>query len=228
MAKDNRIFFSDAADLVLNFCMDNDLGFRASKQALSGIIKLDNIRLAPVTGLVAWNCYNPGVYQKFPELFVAFEDFPATQVEPNRTKPMQAKLWCTKDPWVYNGAKTKQAIEALLRKQAQFPVQPNNEITNGQVEILGRIFTQAIINEDNERCNEFPFMTFDNNLDRDFEDFLDQCPVDPVYIRYYFGYSDGEQSNKIRVILVPVNAQGVNIELNKNGSDIFLLERTFP
>jgi hypothetical protein len=47
-------------------------------------------------------------------------------------------------------------------------------------------------------------------------------------VRYYFGYGTTYVPNYIRLILVPVNSRGENIQLKKSGSSGELLQRSVP
>jgi hypothetical protein len=59
-------------------------------------------------------------------------------------------------------------------------------------------------------------------------EFLDQFGTYKFpYVRYYFGLNKGNKSNKLRLILVPVDAHGKNIHTNGN-QQAHYLQHTFP
>ncbi len=78
-----------------------------------------------------------------------------------------------------------------------------------------------------ERYNNYMFGFFSVLHEAGFNDFVASAGPNG-YIRYYFGYDERDRPNRIRIILMAVNAKGVNLAIARVMDDPTSMQRSWP
>lgn len=224
LAKHNhQISFDSAALLISDLYTIPALGNLATTYALGGTFSVNSFNVGKdSSGVMLWSCFKPG---PAPELFLALERLkqydnrnpPATPVSKTLSRPD----FTFRDN---NPQHDAPAIRQYLETQV---ISKNGSTPIDEATVLRHIHSfdslQATLPE---KYNAYPFSYFQRNDDGVFEKFLDQARPNG-FVRYYFGYDERKETNRIRVILVATDESGRNI-IRTAGGDAVLMEYAWP
>ncbi|WP_020531940.1 hypothetical protein [Flexithrix dorotheae] len=194
----------------------------------------------PYEGLVAWFCWELASNIRDTMFFLSFEVSDWIILGSEELQRPDFKLLSRPfDIYRYNSDLDKD-IEKLLvehgpeRMQEAFPDliergDSNTEV--GKVLKLRLDFHNSGPKEPSgEKYNDTPFGVFENEKYNDVDDFLEQPNLE--YIRYYFGYDKTKDQNKIRVILVGVDANKKNMvprnDTEAKSTGPYILQKSWP
>lgn len=234
MKRSHKFPFDSAAVLVSDMLAIPALNKMAGTFAAGGTFPAELFRVSPdSSGIILWHGFDPATN----EIFLSLEQLKSYDVYNLPKRPTGKKL--IRSSSTFKSAATKQfdrtSVETYLR---------NEVITDNRVEEIDNATLQKHMNSfdsllstmpdsNGEKYNQYLFNFFHDNRDGTFEKFLDQAGKNG-YVRYYFGYDEKDKPNRIRVILVAVDAQGRNVtSINTNGrtnddGDGLTLQKSWP
>lgn len=219
----HQIPFDSAALLISDLFNIPALSNLATTYALGGTFPVNQFNVGKdSSGVILWSCFKPGPK---PGLFLALEHLKEYDIKNPPTTPLSKILAQPEFTFKDNNPQhDAPAVEQYLETQIISK--------NGSTPIDNAIVVKHIHSFDSllgtlpEKYNAYPFSYFQRNDDGVFEKFLDQARPNG-FVRYYFGYDEKEIPNKIRVILVAVDAAGKNIVKTEAGSAV-ILQRSIP
>ncbi len=232
MKRSHKFPFDSAALLISDMLAIPALNKMASSFAAGGTFPADLFRVSPdSSGIILWHGFDPATN----EVFLSLEQLKSYDVYNLPKRPTGKKL--IRSSSTFKSAAVKQfdrtSVETYLR---------NEVITDNTTEEIDNVTLQKHItsfdsllstmpDSNGEKYNQYLFSFFHDNRDGTFEKFLNQAGKSG-YVRYYFGYDEKDKPNRIRVILVAVDAQGRNVtSINRSGrtqEDGLTLQRAFP
>ena len=182
------------------------------------------------TGNMAWFCMSSSL--EYPRLFLAFEENVMYSQDREIPEPYSETLQYAKSVFGYQNENIR---DLLLNHR----IDPKNNLLRGQeiskekVVEMKRSFTAGIsLGEDRFPLNRFPYGFFENTRNQEIVNFTASKEME--YVRYYFGYDDStdelNRSNRIRVIVVGVNANGKNLvpEMDDPANPPTILQKSWP
>ena len=171
-----------------------------------------------VPGTIGWYCFNfEDRISSLPSFFMAFETN-AVDYEPTPSSCINEVLYFSGSAFTYNGEVSPQGVDYFLQSQEQIPG-TTSDISDDDVELcmdyfLGN-YPAGERNPYAESCCAF------FNAD-ELNEFLNQSENYP-YVRYLLGFDDSHPNQKIRLILMPVDANGYNVT-----SNVIMLQHSWP
>lgn len=219
----HRISFDSAALLISDLFNIPALSNLATTYALGGTFSVNSFNVGKdSSGVILWSCFKPGAT---PGLFLAVERLKEYDIK-NPPKAPLSKILAQPD-FTFpdnNPQHDAPAVRQYLETQV---ISKNGSTPIDNASVVKHIHSfDSLLETLPEKYNAHPFSYFQRNEDGVFEKFLDQARPDG-FVRYYFGYDEKEIPNKIRVILVAVDATGKNIIKTATGSAV-ILEKSFP
>jgi len=220
----HQISPTKALAMIIDFIQNPQLNSIALNAGIGGGLTLDVFnKFASNDGksLVLWFCYN----QANNKFLIALEPDPVT-IDPSslpRT-PDAANLLTTSDHVVYSGSLSAGDIEEFFVDQSGLPAM-DDTMTNANVISEISSFLSDFPDRNGNPFNSTGLGYIENDND-EVLNFITQSS-DIAGVRYYFGL-DAATNNKIKVIFVPIDAQGKNILKFSNGNTPFYLDREEP
>lgn len=233
-SRSHKIPFDSAALLVSNAFNMASVNKILSSYTFGGTFPAKLFRVSPdSSGIILWSCFKGG---KQPEYFLALEqlksydvyNLPKAPTSKNLAKPLS--LFKNADANLSTAPAAKTFIEnhAIARNGA-------TSIDNATVVRNIKSFDSlmaATPDRNGKKYNEHPFAYFRESTDGVFSKFLDQAGPNG-FVRYYFAYDETEKPNRIRVVLVAVDAAGKNItRASANGrtseDEALFLQKSVP
>lgn len=224
LAKHNhQISFDSAALLISDLYTIPALGNLATTYALGGTFSVNSFNVGKdSSGVMMWSCFKPG---PAPELFLALERLKQYDSDSLPTAPVSKIL--SRPDFTFRDNNPQHDAPAIRQYLETQVISKNGSTPIDEATVVRHIHSfdslQATLPK---KYNAHPFSYFQRNDDGVFEKFLDQARPNG-FVRYYFGYEEKEIPNKIRVILVAVDAAGKNIINTKSGSAV-ILEKAAP
>jgi hypothetical protein len=206
-----QISLEHAAWLIYAFLRQPDLNKIATNEAIGGTI--DKTIFTPpqlsYKGGMAWYCRNYKNDPAFPSFFIAIEDG-EYDIGNVPVTPKSSKLVYSNATFAYTRKVDEANVMDMLRTDKRALV-PDGQINSIDV----TRFLYGLPNDPVGRpYNFYPCSFFENRVNYEVSQFVSANP-DIVAVRYYFGYDDSDKSyftsNRIRIILIGVNANGENI-----------------
>jgi len=228
------ISFEEAEKLVSNFVNHSILGPIALNQALGGTIgkysfqnQINNPGFQ--NGKMAWYCWNEDRATLYHPFFLAFEQFNNYTNNPYPEDPEHETLQAPQNIFTYP---TGQSVSHLLKNQQDTLANPiNRSISKVEVQLHKKDFGIYFPKDgSNNAFNNQPF-GFINSEDRgngeksDWETFIDQPGLKAI--RYYFGFDDNLTVNKIRIIYIGVDVNGMNM-ISSDVNSALIIDRSEP
>ncbi len=173
-------------------------------------------------GNMAWFCWNEFELNSLPSFFLAFEQNDSYETNPVPRYPDMRELMMPMSSFSYN----EENVGYLLSNHQLDPSQYNDVVVpRRDVMQYVQNFNDRGPDDANGKFNKYPFAFFENEKSGDVQQFLNQPDIQ--FVRYYFGY-DAKfiTSNRIRIILVPVDSNGQNI-FNDKASTV-ILQHSWP
>lgn len=182
------------------------------------------------SGLLFWFCLDQSI-PNVNRLYLAVEPmydftYPKGQTEFDNTKwePSLEKLLIPCQYFIKSIYRnSSKEIENLLKIHTNTDFEKTEYLENKIINDDSIKFKNSFFNQ----FQTYPFAYFisEEHGNRYFENFFNSGAV--KYVRYYFGFDDGDFPNKIRLILVPVDGGGKNINNTSIYSD-YLLQKSWP
>lgn len=219
----HRISFDSAAMLISDLYKVPSLENLASTYALGGTFPVSQFNVGKdSSGVILWFCFKAGTS---PELFLALERLKEYDIKNPPKEPVSKVL--AKPDFTFKDSDPQHDVPAIERylesqvstKNASGPI--DNATVVRHIHSFDSL--QATLPE---KYNTYPFSYFQRNDDGVFEKFLDQARPNG-FVRYYLGYNEKEIPNKIRVVLIAVDAAGRNI-INMDEETAVILEKATP
>jgi hypothetical protein len=173
-------------------------------------------------GNMAWFCWNDFGITKYPPFFLAFETNDSYETTALPRYPDMRELMVSQNTFAHSG----QNVGYLLGNH-QINTSSYTDIVIPRQEVMQFVqnFTDRGPGDASGKFNKYPFAFFENEKSSDVKNFLEQPGIS--FVRYYFGYDARySASNRLRVVLVPVDAQGKNI-FNDSPSTV-MLQHSWP
>ncbi len=228
-----KVPFDDAVKYIDAFV--NGFPQVAFNEALGGTLVKDRIdgtkeNFKQYRGNMAWYCYNADATPPNPKLFISFEETNEYEEPKEVREPDLEILRCPsyESIFKYQGGD----IAAMLKShQPQIGDPEDQSISkNSVIQLKNNFLKHPKLGDKNKR----PYGFFENKEIKDIEKLIDFPGVE--YIRYYFGYIPGKDTNEIRVILIGVDENRKNLlppeekktveELDDN--DPLILQTSWP
>ncbi len=212
----NLVQGADLAQLGENF------GWGGSFPASAFVVSPEN------QGVMLWYCFRSG---PDPELFLALEQLREYDAHNLPRLPGSDVLTAPSAILRANASDlgSEDAIrDHLLAETGDMP----GLVQVGAAEV-GRYITSAdslfdrYRDAQGERYNNYMFGFFSVLHEAAFNDFVASAGPNG-YIRYYFGYDERDKPNRIRIILMAVNAKGVNLAIARVMDDPTSMQRSWP
>ena len=233
MKRSHRFPFDSSALLVSNMLAIPALNRMAGSFAAGGTFPAYLFRVSPdSSGIILWYGFDP----KTNEVFLSLEQLKKHDVYNLPKGPAGRTLI---RPATFTNAATNQFDKTSVKAHLKNEVITTNEVRENDNTTLRRRMNSfdsllsTMPDSEGVKHNQYLFSFFHDSRDGVFEKFLDQAGKDG-YVRYYFGYDERDVPNRIRVILVAVDAQGRNVtSINATGrtngdGDALTLQRSFP
>lgn len=234
-----RITPDEAIKLVKNFITDTTLSQVAKGKSLGGTINPLSIygrpRITTITkslevsflqpptlfnGVMAWTCWNEYSIPGIPDFFLSFELNDSYLADARVPFPDMRELMRPSQVFAHKG----EAADILLPNHQTDPTKiVDHVITRQEVMQYCANYESKGPADATGPFNKYPYGFFENESTNDVADFLAQPGI--VFIRYYFGYDPSlTTSNRIRLLLVPVDKDGKNIF----NDDVVMLQHSWP
>jgi hypothetical protein len=233
LKRSHQFPFDSTAVLISNMLAIPALNRMAGAFAAGGTFPAHLFRVSSdSSGIILWYGFDP----KTNEVFLSLEQLKNYDVYNLPTGPAGRTLI---RPATFTNPAIKQVDRTSVRARLKSEVITTNEIREIDNTTLRRHMSSfdsllsTMPDSKGVKHNQYLFSFFHNNRDGVFEKFLDQAGKNG-YVRYYFGYDEHDVPNRIRVILVAVDAQGRNVtRINASGrtngdEDAVTLQRSYP
>lgn len=225
----HRITPTKAIALIVDFVQHPTLGSISQNMGLGGTFTksvFNKFATNEPNDLLLWFCYrqvNGGVPAKF---FIALEPEP-TAINPSSlpATPVANTLAITNDHFYYSGSNNAVSIESFFRNQTGLQTS-NSSISKTDVTDLSSEFLSRFPSGSSNPYNASKLGYFRNDPNNDVANFIAQSN-EIAGVRYFFAF-DSSETNKIKVIFVPIDSQGKNIVAFTNGVTPFYLDRIDP
>lgn len=234
-----RITPEQAIQLVKGFTTDASLSKVAKSTSMGGTINLLSIYGRPkisalakinevsfltppklFNGVMAWTCWNDFDIPGLPSFFLAFEVNDSYLDSARVPFPDMRELMRPSHVFNHGG----EAIDIMMAGHQTDPkLIVDYVITRQEVMQYCQNYESRGPSDSSGAFNKYPYGFFENESSNDVSDFLAQPDI--TFIRYYFGFDPAlTTSNRIRLILVPVDKYGKNIFNDK----AVLLQHSWP
>jgi hypothetical protein len=226
--RSHKIPFDSAALLVSDALNNESLNKVLSSYSFGGTFPVKLFRISPdSSGIILWSSFKGG---KKPEFYLALEqlksydttNLPKAPTSKNLARPLLLFKNTMMKP--YNTSSVKKFIESqTIAKNGATSIDNASVVKN--INSFDSLMA-AMPDGNGKKYNEHPFSYFRESTDGTFSKFLDQAGPNG-FVRYYFAFDEKEKPNRIRVILVAVDAIGKNIT-SINGSEALILQKSVP
>jgi len=234
MKRSHKFPLDSAAILVSDMLLIPTLNKMANSFAAGGTFPARLFRVSPdSSGIILWYGFDPHSR----EVFLALEQLKNYDVANMPKYPTASKL--VRSASIFTRTITSPVDRLSIKTQFQ-----NERITDNEVQSIDNATLRKRMNSfdsllrtmpdgKGEKYNQYLFSFFHDSRDGTFDNFLDQAGRNG-YVRYYFGYDERDKPNRIRVILVAVDADGRNVtSINAGGrtndeGDGVTLQKSWP
>lgn len=225
----HRISPTKALALITDFVLHPTLSGISQTMGLGGTFTktvFDKFTANETKDLLFWFCYRKAEGAITAKLFIALEPEP-TAVNPGSlpNAPIANTLTITTDHFNYSGSISAKGVESFFCSQSGIQNSDSN-ISKSEVSNFCGAFVTLFPSGSNNPYNSSQLGYIQNYPNKDLADFITQSN-EIAGVRYFFGF-DADETNKIKVIFVPIDAQGKNILKFSNGSTPFYLDREEP
>lgn len=218
-----KFYLDSAATEVSSLLHDSTLHDLARTYAFGGTFRIDDFFPKSIhdtlQGVVMWFCYNPFDSNIKHKIFTSIEPRD-TRTQSNR--PLSPRLNIPDNTFPFRGSKTDipSIKKFLIDHQIRPATNQTSPIDSSRVQTFMRYFNQYRLANPNPHGHpyvKYLGALFQNNKEKrtDTEGLLTRFVNQPgaEYVRYYLGYNEnqGQNNNKIRIILVAVDGAGRNI-----------------
>jgi hypothetical protein len=179
------------------------------------------------SGSMSWYCWSED-QRKYPKLFLAFEQFDGYNTIGEIPAPQSLKLKRATNIFWYAGQSAEDIIERQhIDPNAYVDVEIDRDGAEGVIELKNEFLKNSPRDDSGKNpLNKYPYSFFENKTNPQLQEFINQPDLE--YVRYYFGYDDvadhHKETNRIRIILVGVDASGTNLAESK----AILLQNSWP
>lgn len=232
--RSHKIPFDSAALLVSDALNNASLNKVLTSYSFGGTFPVKLFRVSPdSSGIILWSCYKGG---KKPEFYLALEQLKSYDTTNLPKAPTSKNLM--RPQFLFKNTMARPYTTPAVKKFIENQVIPRNGATSiDNASVVKNInsfdsLMAAMPDGSGKKYNEHPFSYFRESTDGTFSKFLDQAGANG-FVRYYFAFDEKEKPNRIRVILVAVDAAGKNITrtaatATTSAGDALILQKSIP
>jgi hypothetical protein len=232
--RSHKIPFDSAALLVADALNNTALNKLLTSYSFGGTFPVKLFRVSPdSSGIILWSCFKGG---KKPEFYLAIEQLKSYDTTNLPKAPTSKTLM--RPQFLFKNAMSKPYTTPAVKRFIENQIIPKNGATSiDNASVVKNISSfdslmAAMPDGSGKKYNEHPFSYFRESTDGTFSKFLDQAGANG-FVRYYFAFDEKEKPNRIRVILVAVDAAGKNITKTAataatSGGDALILQKSIP
>ncbi len=233
MKRSHAFPFDSAALLVSNLLAIPNLNKTVATYGGGGTFPASLFQVSTENaGIIFWY----GFDARKKEIFLALEQLKSYDVHNMPTHPMSKTLYrpLTTFKNTVTGQPEKTTVKNNLARQV---ISDNGVVTIDNVTLTRHMnsfdsLLARMPDANGERYNKYLFSFFHDKRDGLFETFTGQGGKNGL-VRYYFGYDEHDVPNRIRVVLIAVDANGRNVTAangaaRTNGDDGLTLQRSWP
>lgn len=225
----HKYSFDSSVVLLSNLAARAPLSQISSSFGWGGSFPVSAFRVASANqGVLLWYCFRGG---NEPQMFLALEHLRDYDPANLPRQPISQEL--AGPTHIFNNPLGRQAGESSIREflRTQSGDQPGwVTLASGQVAkyiaSADSVF-RKYPDENGEKYNNYMFGFFSVRHEAGFDAFLDRAGENG-YIRYYFGYDEKDKPNRIRIILMAVDAKGVNKSYGRTADDGGSMQKSWP
>ncbi len=179
-------------------------------------------------GVLLWYCFKPGAD---PKLFLALEQLREYDPYNLPTHPISSELTVPTAIFQANPTtlSSENDVRDYLRQEsgdrAGWETMPAEQVSR-YVASADSLFGRHP-DHNGEKYNNYMFGFFSARHEAAFNAFVESAGENG-YIRYYFGYDERDRPNRVRIILMAVNARGTNLTMARVSNDSSSMQRSWP